>query len=135
DLFYGRYPQWKSRLRERRAMRSEYKLPSSASSRSFSIDLIPSPRDKILLTRSLNEAINMKKTIAHTFALSVCILLAFSINALGLSLSVPDNPLWTDTGITLSSGNQLSISASGTWDFGIGSYGPTGSLSDPAPYD
>jgi len=58
-----------------------------------------------------------------------------SVSAAAVTLSVPDNPLWTSTGITLGICNQVTISATGSWDFGVGSFGPQGSPSDPAPYD
>ncbi len=51
------------------------------------------------------------------------------------SIILPAYPLWTDTGITLSLGQQVTVTASGTWDFGVGSFGPAGSGSDPAPWD
>jgi hypothetical protein len=49
--------------------------------------------------------------------------------------TVPDNPLWSDTGISLHVGDQVTITAGGTWDFGIGPFGPNGTPNDPAPYD
>src|SRR5258707_4097264 len=41
-------------------------------------------------------------------------------------VTVPANPLWTDTGITLSKGEVVSISATGTWNFSFGNFGPDG---------
>ena len=45
-----------------------------------------------------------------------------------LILVIPSNPLWTDTSLTVSSGQQLSFSASGTWNWGnsVPSFGPGG---------
>ena len=53
-----------------------------------------------------------------------------------VTLTIPNNPLWTDTGLTLSAGNQLVITASGSWYFGDGqTVGPAGAPFDSAPFD
>jgi len=43
-----------------------------------------------------------------------------------VSVDVPANPLWTDTGIKIMKGQTVSISASGTWNTGLGESGPDG---------
>lgn len=45
-----------------------------------------------------------------------------------ISISVPANPLWTDTGLTVSNGDTVTITASGTWNYGAGPLGPDGYL-------
>ncbi len=39
---------------------------------------------------------------------------------------VPANPVWTNTGLTLSPGDTVKISASGAWSYGAGLIGPDG---------
>ena len=51
--------------------------------------------------------------------------LAGQANATVTVINIPSNPIWTDTGINLSS-STFSISASGTWNWGGGSSGPAG---------
>jgi len=49
-----------------------------------------------------------------------------SVPAPVIQVLVPANPLWTDTGIHISTGQTVTISASGTWDFAFGPVGPDG---------
>ncbi len=45
----------------------------------------------------------------------------------GTQINIPASALWTDTGIALSAGQRVTISASGTWSFGLGEeFGPDG---------
>jgi hypothetical protein len=41
-------------------------------------------------------------------------------------VTVTANPLWTDTGITLTRGEAVSISATGSWNYSTGNIGPDG---------
>lgn len=53
-------------------------------------------------------------------------------SARATSLVVPSNPLWTDTGIRLGVGQRVSITASGSWNWGTSHFnGPDG---DPGIY-
>ena len=45
------------------------------------------------------------------------------------SFVVTSDPLWTDSGMTVSSGQVLTFTASGTWNWGGGDIGPDGSAS------
>jgi hypothetical protein len=49
---------------------------------------------------------------------------------LGVSVLLTANPLWTDSGLTVSNGDHVIFPAAGHWDPGNGvSYGPEGSAS------
>jgi PEP-CTERM motif len=50
-------------------------------------------------------------------------------------VSVPSNPLWTDTLIAATAGNTVAITASGTWNYGPETVGPDGNPFGPAPND
>jgi len=43
-----------------------------------------------------------------------------------IHVTVPANPLWTDTGIVLTAGQTVTVSASGTWNYAFGPIGPDG---------
>jgi hypothetical protein len=62
----------------------------------------------------------MKQFLALTIGLSALTAGASS------SLNVTAFPLWTDSGLTISAGATVSVSASGTWGFGLGGTGPGG---------
>lgn len=42
------------------------------------------------------------------------------------NFSVPANPLWVDTGLSLSAGQTVNFTASGTWNFGLGAVSAAG---------
>ena len=77
------------------------------------------------------------KRIVLTCAVLAVALILFTEESRGvISVSVSANPLWTDTGITLNTGSQVSITASGSWYFGDGqTVGPEGASFDSAPFD
>jgi uncharacterized membrane protein len=52
-----------------------------------------------------------------------------------IQVTVPSNPLWTNTGVTLRSGQTISISASGSWNWGqaVANFGPDGDPNTPFP--
>lgn len=77
------------------------------------------------------------KRIVLTCAVLAVALILFTEESRGvISVSVSASPLWTDTGITLNTGSQVSITASGSWYFGDGqTVGPEGASFDRAPFD
>ena len=56
------------------------------------------------------------KTSPRTIGTLLILCLLQTIKATTLSLNIPANPLWTDTGIYLSIGNSVTATASGLWN-------------------
>lgn len=69
----------------------------------------------------------MKKAFL-TAVLSVAALMVFYGPSNAALITVQSNPLWTDTGITLTGSAGSIFGASGAWDWGTGSVGPNGSF-------
>ena len=70
-----------------------------------------------------------------TLLLVLCLSSTAHANAT-VTVTVPGHPLWTDTGITLTSGTSVVITASGTWAFlGRLCCGPDGDPHWPDPTD
>jgi len=67
----------------------------------------------------------MKILSAYTGTLLFLCLLQ-TTNATTLTLNVPANPLWTDTGIYLSIADTVVATASGSWSPSNGNFGPDG---------
>jgi len=60
------------------------------------------------------------------YALVATGLSGFVVGQTTTQVTVPANPLWTDTGIALSAGQAVTISASGSWSWGGPNIGPDG---------
>ena len=74
----------------------------------------------------------MKKIFITTGLTALVSFLAITNSPAVTILTVPANPLWTYSGINLNSGDQVNVTASGTWEwtYTFGFQSPDG-LSDP----
>jgi hypothetical protein len=67
----------------------------------------------------------MKKHLSITIASILALFVSFCATA--QNFTIPANPLWTDTGISVTSGEMVSITATGSWIWGYGlTCGPDG---------
>jgi len=74
-------------------------------------------------------------TKAYLKAVTTIFALIASTHAYAIIVTVPSNPLWTDTSIAVTQGESVSISASGTWSgYGV-PLGPDGQVNGPGPND
>lgn len=61
---------------------------------------------------------------------------AASSHGQSISITVPSDPLWTDSGVYLDSGESVSITASGTWSPALGQVsGPEGFANTSGSFD
>ena len=65
----------------------------------------------------------MLATAVYGYAQPLSLPLAARVNT---QILVPSNPVWTDTGLTLAPGDIVSITASGSWNWREGFFGPDG---------
>ncbi len=69
----------------------------------------------------------MKKMFLTVVLLVAALMVSYGPSYAAL-ITVQSNPLWTDTGITLTGSAGSIFGASGTWNWGTGSVGPDGSF-------
>src|SRR5262249_30633476 len=61
--------------------------------------------------------------------LTLVVTLLASVSAISQTTThvvVPANPIWTDTGISLTKGEAVTMSATGQWNYAFGNVGPDG---------
>lgn len=69
----------------------------------------------------------MKKLVLCTLLIALMVAFESVVNANTTTVTVSANPLWADTGIILSPGSVISITATGSWTDGVGTFfGPDG---------
>lgn len=66
----------------------------------------------------------MKKHLSIAIASILTLFVSFCATA--QIFTIPAKPLWTDTGISVTSGEMVSIIATGSWSWGTGENGPDG---------
>ena len=67
-------------------------------------------------------------SIIMLFTLMI-VLTGSNLAAASITFKVPANPVWSDTGVKLTNGQTVSITANGTWDSGEGACDPSGDKS------
>jgi hypothetical protein len=87
------------------------------------------------VVRQKGELQIMKRNLV-LFAILLTIPSLSATSLAGQSVVVTANPLWTDTGITISAGEVVAISASGTWSWdGNEAIGPDGDPTGEPHFD